>query len=118
VGNWGLLRVVLKMRTLRIVPCLATLLAFSFGQNQPSQRHFVPNAKAAMEIAETELIRVYGQGIKSERPFKAKLEDRIWTVVGTRRCQENLPRGFACFGGHWARLAKDDGDILAVGGQN
>ena len=88
----------------------------SFAQaTKAADRHV--NAKAAVHIAEAELVRVYGSAVKSEQPFTAKLENGAWTVVGTRWCQEQLPDpNFYCQGGHWAVISKD-GRVLAAGGQ-
>jgi hypothetical protein len=102
------------MDTLRIIACMVVIIGVGTSQVQ-SARSPVLNRKAAREIAETELVRVYGASVRSEEPFSAKLKGGIWTVAGTRRCQENLPRGYACFGGHWAHVAKEDGRILDVG---
>jgi len=96
---------------------MSVLVCSSFGQDEKPAKHHVRNAKAATRIAEAELTRAYGAVIKSERPFTAKLENGIWTVVGTQHCQENMPYGIFCEGGHWARISGDDGRILGVGGQ-
>jgi hypothetical protein len=106
------------VKVLCSVLCMAVLVCCSFGQDgRPTKRH-VRNAKTATRIAEAELIRTYGEAIKRERPFTAKLENGIWTVVGTQHCQENLPADhYFCEGGHWVRISRDDGRILAVGAQ-
>ncbi len=48
-------------------------------------------------------------------PLTATLKDGIWTVVGTLRCQEVLPRQKkACYGGAGVRIRESDGRILQV----
>ena len=48
-------------------------------------------------------------------PFTAKLKEGIWTVMGTVRCQEALPRTkFACYGGAGVRLRKSDGSVVEL----
>ena len=95
------------------------LVCLGFGQGQSSikpPKGFVPDAKTATRIAEAVLIPIYGElSVSWDRPLKAKLEHGTWTVVGTMHCQENLPAGHYCFGGHWVRLSKADGRILQFG---
>jgi hypothetical protein len=87
-----------------------------FGQaTKTVERHV--NAKAALHIAEAELVRVYGKTVRAERPFTAKMENGTWTVVGTERCEEQLPApDFYCPGSHWAKISKD-GRVLSTGAQ-
>jgi NTF2 fold immunity protein of polymorphic toxin system component len=98
---------------------LLTVLVASPGFAQASKaadQHV--NAKAAVEIAEEGLVRVYGKAVTSERPFTAKLKNGAWAVVGTQQCQELLPApGFYCPEGHWAIISKD-GRILSMGKSN
>lgn len=101
------------MKVFRIVSCAAVLVVPSIGQGLKPAKGFVPDAETASRIAEAVLIPIYGKNVVSERPFKAELKDGIWTVMSTRRCQENLPNGHkTCHGGHWVRLSKDDGHIV------
>ena len=79
------------------------------AQRTPSYKPkdgFVPDAATAVRIAEAVLIPIYGeQKVASERPFKATLQDGVWTVVGT------LPPNFMG-GTALVRIAKADGRIL------
>jgi hypothetical protein len=71
-------------------------------------RGFVPDQQTAGRIAEAVWIPIYGEEhIKSERPFKARLENDVWTVEGT------LPKGFVG-GVAIAEISKSDGRILRV----
>jgi NTF2 fold immunity protein len=72
-------------------------------------RGFVPDAETATRIAEAVLIPIYGkESIQNERPFRATLDDGIWTVRG------RLPLG-AMFGGvALIEISKSDGRILRV----
>jgi len=71
---------------------------------------FVPNAETAVKIAEAVLIPVYGEEkILSERPFKAALQEDVWTVEGTLHCGE----GKRCNGGTAVvKISKSTGQIL------
>jgi hypothetical protein len=102
------------VKKLRIASCIAVLTCSNFGEGLRPTKGFVPDAQTASRIAEAVLIPIYGKAAASERPFKAKLKEGIWTVTGTRRCQENLPGPVYCTGGHSVRLSKDDGRILYV----
>ena len=103
------------MKTFQMVSCIAVLVGSSFGQGVKPAKGFVPDAETASRIAEAVLIPIYGKAVSGERPFKVELKDGIWTVTGTRRCQENLPSPQKnCYGGHALRLAKSDGRILYV----
>jgi hypothetical protein len=102
------------VRVLRICFTGAMLACSGFGQAAAPSTHNV-SAKIAKQIAESELIRVYGQAIKAEGPFAAKLENGAWTVTRASYCQELLPaRGFWCRGYHWAAVSRD-GRIITVG---
>jgi NTF2 fold immunity protein len=93
-----------------------SLAALVFGQTTPKQ-DYVPDAETALKIAEAVLIPVYGKSqIESERPFKAKLKDGIWTVTGTLHClDENGHATTACVGGTAVvRLSKADAHIILL----
>jgi hypothetical protein len=69
---------------------------------------FVPNEATAIRIAEAILVPIYGEkAVASERPFKATLENGVWTIVGT--LPPKVMGGTAI-----VRLAKADGRILYV----
>jgi hypothetical protein len=74
---------------------------------------FVPNAETAVKIAEAVLIPVYGEKkVLSERPFKAKLAEGVWTVTGTVPC----PTGAKCAcGAAIVRISQASGQILQMG---
>lgn len=108
------------MKAFRIVLCIGVLACSCVAQDaKPAKAHPVRNQKTAMRIGRAELVRTFGAGIlEAERPFTVKLENGIWSVVGTQYCQENLPSpNFYCQGGHWVRISASDGHIIGVGGQ-
>lgn len=43
----------------------------------------VPDKETAIKIAEVVLVRLYGEGIKSQRPYVVKEDDYIWWITGT-----------------------------------
>jgi hypothetical protein len=102
------------VKKLRIASCIAVLTCSNFGEGLRPTKGFVPDSQTASRIAEAVLIPIYGKAAASERPFKAELKEGIWTVTGTRHCQENLPGPIYCTGGHSVRLSKDNGRILYV----
>lgn len=85
------------------------------SQSGKPPKGYVPDAATATRIAEAVLVPIYGKTVLGERPFKAELKNGVWDVGSAIRCQENLPGPQSCHGGHWVRLAKDDGRILEVG---
>ena len=82
--------------------------AMASDDNYVPENGFVPNEQTAVSIAEAVLMPIYGaEAIKKERPFKASLQNGVWTVVGT------LPRGL--LGGvATIEISKIDGHVLRV----
>lgn len=82
----------------------------SLGQigSAPAKGGFVPDEITAIKIAEAVLIPIYGSDqVKSEKPFHAKLKDKVWIVTGT------LPEG-ADGGVAEVRMSRLTGQILSV----
>lgn len=109
------------MKLCRRVCCAMSLLATIQAQSFVPKDGFVPDSKTAVKIAEAVLIPVYGkEKIESEQPFKAELENGVWTVEGTLHCPDShttVPQGQKaiplCFGGTAeVKLSKADGRIL------
>jgi hypothetical protein len=77
---------------------------------------FIPNADAAIKVAEPELIRIYGAHmIKSERPITAGLLGDMWIVSGTLYCNGKGGKTTICPGGvATAHLSKADGRLLKI----
>ena len=67
----------------------------------------VPDAAAAVRLAEAAWRPIFGEEIETQRPFTARLEDSVWVVKGT------LPPG-RIGGVAMARVARRDGRILSV----
>ena len=98
---------------------LATVLIWMlvFSAAAPTQER-VADPEAAVKIAEKALIKIYGKKqIESERPFKATLEDGVWTVYGTLNCKDkNGNHTDMCVGGvAVARISERDGRVLSTG---
>lgn len=95
---------------------LCATLAFAGEPPQHSVmplRGLVPSAKVAVQIAVAVWSPIYGkQHIQDERPFRATLQNGVWTVTGS------LPkprRGEFVIGGvAIAEISKRDGRILRV----
>lgn len=69
---------------------------------------YVPNEETAVRIAEAIFYPIYGEEkIKEERPFKATLNNDVWTVEGT--LEEGFLGGVAI-----AEISKKDGRIIRV----
>jgi len=106
------------MRNTVLAVAVVFLLAVAALSDEQPTRPFkasdgyVPDAATAVKIAEAVLIPVYGEKtVVAERPFKAQLNDGVWTVSGTLPC----PNGKRCFGGAAeVKLAKDDARILSM----
>ncbi len=76
---------------------------------------FVPDSMTAIKVAEAVLIPVYGKDkIDSERPFKATLDNGVWTVDGTLHCSDGKGGVTThCVGGTAeVKLSKADGRVL------
>ena len=97
--------------------CAVLFSVLAQAQSYAPKDGFVPDPKTAVKIAEAVLIPVYGEKqIESERPFKAVLENGVWTVDGTLRCPD-VKGGVTtmCFGGTAeVKLSKTDGRILKM----
>jgi hypothetical protein len=80
----------------------------------------VPDATAALRIAEPILIRTYGEShIDDERPLKAKLDGGVWSVFGTLCCPDGAGHRTCeqgrCLGGVAVlKLRQSDGKILSI----
>jgi NTF2 fold immunity protein len=115
---WGIIKVeVTPIKLHRAICCAALLLAVAQAQSYAPKDGFVPDPKTAVKIAEAVLIPVYGEKqIESERPFKAVLENGVWTVSGTLHCHDG--KGgvtTVCVGGTAeVKLSKTDGRILKM----
>ena len=87
------------------------------AQSPAPKKGFVPDSITAVTIAEAVLVPVYGKDkIESERPFKATLENGVWTVSGTLHCSDGKG-GITtmCVGGTAeVKLSKTDGRILKM----
>lgn len=60
------------------------------------------------------LIPVYGkEKIESERPFKATLENGVWTVNGTLYCSDGKD-GLCAGGTADVKVSKADGRVLKM----
>lgn len=79
----------------------------------------VPDEAAAVRIAETALVRIYGKNqIDSQEPFHAVLSDGVWRVEGTLWCTDEKGHRVSgkCFGGTaLAEVRQSDGNVLRTG---
>jgi NTF2 fold immunity protein len=97
--------------------CVVFFTVLTQAESYAPKDGFVPDPKTAVKIAEAVLMPVYGEKqIASERPFKAVLENGVWTVDGTMHCPDG--KGGVtnmCFGGTAeVNLSKTDGRILKM----
>ncbi len=91
-------------------------VALSFCCAVLSQNKVTDSAEA-IKIAEKVLVNIYGKKqIESERPFKAKLENGVWTVWGTLHCKDgNGDETEVCVGGvASARIAAKNGRVIST----
>ncbi len=67
--------------------------------------------KSAVQIAEQEFIKKYGQIVLKQRPLIAHLTGRVWYVRGTLHC----PRKMICSGGvAHAEIDADTGSVIKI----
>src|SRR5262249_20597591 len=100
------------MKMYRARFCAVILLVVANAQSDRPKNGFVPDSTTAVKAAEAVLIPVYGkEKIESERPFKATLENGVWTVAGTLHCSDGKGGVTAhCVGGTaQVKLSKADG---------
>lgn len=65
-----------------LVVSLFLITVASFAANDET-RDYVPDERTAIRIAEAVLIPIYGEKhVIRERPFRANLDDGVWTVKG------------------------------------
>ena len=104
------------MKARQAIYCALLFSVLAEAQPYP-KRGFVPDETTAVSIAEAVLIPVYGrEQIESKRPFKAVLENVVWTVHGTLHCSDG--KGgvtTTCVGGTAeVKLSKTDGRIMKM----
>jgi len=104
------------MESCRLLVCVTLFFAVAEAQSPPPKEGFVPDSTTAVKIAEAVLIPVYGRDkIEGERPFKAVLENDVWTVTGTLHCPGDNGDSTRCVGGTAeVKLLKTDGWILRM----
>jgi hypothetical protein len=105
------------MTMLRVGFCALLFFAIAEGQDYTPPGGFVPNSATAVKIAEAVLVPVYGEKqIESEKPFKAKLDNGVWTVTGTLHCPDGKGgTTLICVGGTAeVKLSKSDGRIVSM----
>ncbi len=109
---------VTQMKTHRAISCIVILLTAANAQSYTPKDGFVPDSTTAVKVAEAVLIPVYGkEKIESERPFKATLENGVWTVDGTLHCSDGKGgvTTTLCDGGTAeVKLSKADGRVLKM----
>jgi len=95
---------------------LCAVATFAFETQEHSYvppEGYVPNEETAIRIAEAVWIPIYGkEKIEGEKPFRARLQDGVWTVVGTLPRRKNGRR--TAGGVAIAEIAKRDGRVLRV----
>jgi hypothetical protein len=80
----------------------------------------VPDAAAALKIAEPILVKTYGTNlIDYEQPFAARLVRGVWIINGTLCCPDTSGRRtckpFACAGGVAVlKLRQQDGKVVSI----
>jgi hypothetical protein len=87
---------------------LYTLPMASQEQSYTPKNGFVPDEGTAIRIAEAVLTAIYGEKqVKSEEPFKSKLQNGVWTLTGT--IPEGIEGGVAEI-----KISKRTGTIISV----
>jgi hypothetical protein len=79
---------------------------------------FVPDETTAIAIAELVLTPVYGkQTVTSERPFRALVGGKVWTIKGSVLCDG--PPGSICPGGAAeVQISKSTGQVFYEDARN
>jgi hypothetical protein len=89
------------------VACLVIALAVAFAQGKPSPKDgVVPDADTAIKIAVVVWSRIYGEReIAAEKPYRATLQNGIWSVQGSPSADRVA----------YAEIAKADGRFILTG---
>jgi NTF2 fold immunity protein len=107
-------------RTAVLVAFLSIAATLSAQDSQLASTIRVPDAAAAVKIAEPALIKVYGKReINYEKPLRAVLHDGVWNVYGTVCCPDQKGQrigevGKCLGGGVAAKIRPSDGKILSI----
>lgn len=105
------------MKLFTTICWVVILFHTAHGQAYTPPKGFVPDAATAVRIAEAVLIPVYGERkVESERPFKAALNDKVWTVTGSLHCTDgNGGVTTNCFGGvATVQISKSNARIISM----
>ena len=100
-------RIILFLIVMLILSSASLFAADAERHSYKSRDGYVPDEATAIRIAEAIWLPIYGDTIYTEKPFKARLENRVWIVEGS------LPEGHKG-GVAEIEIAKDDGKILRV----
>jgi hypothetical protein len=107
------------MRTAICVLLVSLAFTLSAQNSPPATSLRVPDATAALRIAEPALIKVYGKRQIDCEPLTARLENGIWSVYGTLCCLDNKGQRNCevgrCLGGVAdLKLRQKNGKILSI----
>ncbi len=84
--------------------------AGAFSEELPP-RGVLANEEAAVKVAESILVGVYGEKVLQQKPFRAKLDGEFWIIEGTLHCL----KGSICKGGvATIELNKRDSQVRKV----
>ena len=65
------------------IPLLAFIQNNKMGIGNNDNVGLVPNEETAIKIAEAIWLPIYGENIYQNKPFKARLKNKIWIVEGS-----------------------------------
>ena len=98
-----------------MLSCLSLFVIFILSCTSPKQRPnwkledgYVPDSKTASQVAEVLWLRIYGDKVLDNKPFKVSLRDSsVWIVEGTLK--DGLVGGTP-----YAEIQKADGKVLKI----
>lgn len=101
-------------RAARLLPlcALAMLAACVHSPKVEMDRNKISRVDA-IQIAEHELSKKYGQQILAQRPFAAELAGKIWNVTGTLNCSPD-PDDICVGGVANVQISSDTGIVLKM----
>lgn len=74
---------------IKVVTLITTTLILNSCNIMKVNKNCISSNEKAIEVAEREWLRAYGQSIYDKKPFVAKLKDNnIWIVEGTLHTQK------------------------------
>ena len=101
------------MNVSKIFLALLVFAFAAFGCTSKEEKYSPKySEQQAMEKAQQELVKTYGEKVLEEKPFIISLHDNLWKISGTLHCQKS---GKTCLGGvAHITISAEDGSVKEI----